>query len=78
MKVVNKPKRNVPQATKIQILMRKHGVPEQRIADEAGVKSCTVNKVIWGITTSANIQSVIARKLGFDSWEELLAHREVV
>ncbi len=79
MKIVeNKPKQNVNQATKIQVIMRYQNVPVEKIAQAAGVKKGMISKVIWGVKKSPRVRGVIASQLGFNSWEELMAHKEVV
>ncbi len=78
MKVCRKPNRDVPQATKIQVLLRKKDISQTELARRAGVTMVTVNQVIWGVKKIPRIRLHIAKELGFESWDELMAHKEVV
>jgi len=74
----NNPKRDVKMATKIQVIMRRQNISQTQLAKKAGVTLVTVNQVIWGIKRIPWLRTFIAQELGFENWNELKAHKEVV
>lgn len=72
------PARDINTGIKIQCVMTRQGITQKDLAVKAGVNFSTINRIIWGTRTSAAVQLVIAQALGFESWEELKSHREVV
>ncbi len=73
-----KPTRDVNTAIKIQCVMTRLNISQRDLAAKAGVTFQMINKTIWGTGTSKAVQKDIAKALGFESWEELKNHREVV
>lgn len=53
--------------------MRINGLTDQLIASTTGVSRQMVQRVRYGLKTSARVQKAIANALGYDSWSELAA-----
>ena len=74
----NNIQRDVGTAVKIQCVMTRAGISQAQLAMKIGVSFPMVNCVIWGTKTSPRVREGIATELGFESWDELKHHREVV
>jgi lambda repressor-like predicted transcriptional regulator len=72
------PQPNREQGAWIGYQMKLMGFSLISLSKSAGVSFQMVHAVVYGKKTSRRVQKVIARKLGFDSWSDLLAAREGV
>lgn len=57
---------------------KRHQVRHEEIAISAGVSRQMVQQVIYGKRTSARVMKIIAKALGYSSWNEMLATRAEV
>jgi hypothetical protein len=53
--------------------LKLRGITQMDIGRRAGVTDVMVNRVIYGVRTSARVQKIVAETLGFVSWQELRA-----
>jgi hypothetical protein len=58
--------------------MKLNGVTQKHVAAMAGVSRQMVQRVAYGVSTSAKVQRTIAQSLGYKSWSELVAARQGV
>jgi lambda repressor-like predicted transcriptional regulator len=66
---------NREQGAWINYQLKRRGITQRDVGLAAKVSGPMVNRVLYGLKTSARVQRVIAASLGFDNWNELLAAR---
>lgn len=76
--VTKKKKEDLPTGYKISFLIADRGTSQEELAKKIGVSSPMVSYVIWGQKTSPKTRKKIAKELGFESWEALVNHKEVL
>ena len=57
--------------TYVMLLLRDKGLSQTALAIDAGCSLQAVNQVLLGKSESAQIKSLIAHTLGYDSWQRL-------
>jgi hypothetical protein len=66
------------QGSWINYQMKLSGVTQKLVATMAGVSRQMVQRVAYGVSTSAKVQRAIAQALGYKTWSELVAARQGV
>ena len=56
--------------------LKRCGLTQRDIAGQVGVRPQMVQRVSYGLTTSARAQRALAEALGYDGWNDLLAARK--
>lgn len=69
---------NVDQGAWICYQLRLKGMTQVSLAADLGVSQQTVQRIAYGMGTSARVQKAIAKALGFKAWSELAAARQGV
>lgn len=73
------PRRKVPRSIQgawIGYQLKINGLTDVYIAKKVGVTQQMVQRVKYGLATSARVQKAIAVELGYASWIELLSSRK--
>ncbi len=65
---------NRRQGAWISYQLKVRGIRQADIAASVGVTQTSVNRIIYGARTSAKIRRAVAASIGFNSWNDLIAH----
>jgi len=64
---------NLEQGAWITYQLKRLGVSQRALGHSIGVSQQMVQRVAYGVSTSARVQKAIARALGYRTWAEVLA-----
>lgn len=69
---------NAEQGAWIGYQLKLNGITQRDMAEIAGVSQQMVQRVAYGLSTSARVQKAIAKALLYGSWQELTGARQGV